>query len=138
MHRAGKVLPTLDDFVRPAENTVKTRFTKKVRDFYLAGKKQKRVYFTTPHSHSPAIESRSAQQPVTKLELEHVYGYNGRDSYGNVFYGRTDATATKMLFPGASVGVVLDTKSMTQRHLIGHTDMISCLTLHPTEPLVCL
>jgi WD40 repeat protein len=41
-----------------------------------------------------------------------------------------------MLFPGASVGVVLDTKSMIQRHLIGHNDMISCLTLHPTEPMV--
>jgi len=69
MHRPGKVLPKLDDFVKPIDDLSKTRFTKIVRNFYLAGKlKQKKVYYSKPESHSLEVERRSQAKP----EKEYV------------------------------------------------------------------
>jgi WD40 repeat protein len=138
IHRPGKVLPTLDEFVRPAENTSKTRFTKKVLSYYLAGRlKEKKVYFSLPDTHNALTEKRSARLPEKQLSLDYVYGYNGRDYRSNCWFGKTKDTSQNIVFAAASLGVVMDTQNQ-QSFLQGHQDMVSSLALHPTESLVVM
>ena len=79
------------------------------------------------------------------LQLEFVHGYRGQDGRHNVFYN----CVGDVVYPAATVGIVLNIANHTQTFFRGHTDDISCLTMHPqgvlcasgqcgTSPEICI
>ncbi|XP_078336685.1 echinoderm microtubule-associated protein-like CG42247 isoform X3 [Crassostrea virginica] len=76
------------------------------------------------------------QRPDKKLKLEWIYGFHAREGCKSLVVFRTG----ELLYYVAAVAVFYrrndergDEKGDTQRHYLGHTEDISCLTLHPTE-----
>ena len=76
------------------------------------------------HNVDPADMVRSGKRPDVDLELEWVYGCNGRCS--NNFH----ATSTgELIYIIAAVVVVYNPVKSTQRHFIQHDDDITVLTI---------
>ncbi|ETW03494.1 hypothetical protein, variant [Aphanomyces invadans] len=71
--------------------------------------------------------------PVLSLSLHWIYGYNAQDTYArnNVRYTK----GGEIVYTAASVGVVLNAKANTQRHLLAHTDDVLSIALHPSKGL---
>ncbi|XP_037127993.1 echinoderm microtubule-associated protein-like 4 isoform X2 [Syngnathus acus] len=67
--------------------------------------------------------------PSEKLKLEWVYGYRGRDCRANVCLLPTG----EMVYFIASVVVLFNYDERSQRHYLGHTDCVKCLTVHPDK-----
>lgn len=73
-------------------------------------------------------------QPSATLDLNHVYSYNGDSSrHGKDIRGKNVMFLTddKIMFPAAALVVIMDMKSNEQGFFSGHTDEVSCLTVHP-------
>ena len=66
--------------------------------------------------------------PDANLVLRHVFGYDGgsKCTSQNLF---VTGDQTVVVFVAAAVGVVHDTVSKKQRHFLGHTGTITCLTM---------
>jgi WD40 repeat protein len=79
--------------------------------------------------------------PNETLSLDYVYGYRAIDSRNNVFY---TANPDEIVYMTAALGVVLNTKTNTQRFfgggdkskLKGHDDDITSLAVHPNKKYV--
>ncbi|EGD79298.1 hypothetical protein PTSG_09714 [Salpingoeca rosetta] len=80
------------------------------------------------------------RMPTEKVELERVYGYQGRRCRNNLHYiqGGDNASSSTLhlTYNVASLGVVLDAATGKQRYYIGHNQEIRCLTVHPQEDVV--
>ena len=88
-----------------------------------------------------AARSRNRQTiPDASLELEWVHGYksSGLGSRNNIFFVRDKYTDKENLivYPAASVAVVLDTRTHTQRLYTGHDDEVTAIALHPGRQIV--
>ncbi|KAJ3613096.1 hypothetical protein NHX12_019352 [Muraenolepis orangiensis] len=74
------------------------------------------------------LEARS-DLPGSKLKLDWVYGYRGRDCRSNLYLLPTGETVYFI----ASVVVLYNVDEQLQRHYTGHTDDIKCLAVHPDK-----
>uniref|UniRef100_A0A7N6A206 HELP domain-containing protein n=1 Tax=Anabas testudineus TaxID=64144 RepID=A0A7N6A206_ANATE len=70
-----------------------------------------------------------AELPISKLKLDWVYGYRGRDCRSNLYLLPTGETVYFI----ASVVVLFNVDEQLQRHYTGHTDDIKCLAVHPDK-----
>ncbi|XP_064641894.1 echinoderm microtubule-associated protein-like 4 isoform X3 [Lineus longissimus] len=70
--------------------------------------------------------------PDRTLALDWVYGYRGKDSRNNLFVITTGET----LYFVSNIAVIYDKRRDRQRHYTEHTEEISCMALHPSQPLV--
>ena len=72
---------------------------------------------------------RTVAAPHTRLRLDWVYGYRGRDARNNLHLLPTG----EMIYFLAAVVVLYNCEEMSQRHYLGHTEDIKCLALHPNK-----
>uniref|UniRef100_A0A3Q3X1L9 EML-like first beta-propeller domain-containing protein n=1 Tax=Mola mola TaxID=94237 RepID=A0A3Q3X1L9_MOLML len=77
---------------------------------------------------SYCLEART-DLPSSKLKLDWVYGYRGRDCRSNLYLLPTGETVYFI----ASVVVLFNVDEQLQRHYTGHTDDIKCLAVHPDK-----
>lgn len=70
--------------------------------------------------------------PHHKLKLEWVYGYRGRDARANLHLLPTG----EMTYFVAAVVVLYNVEEQTQRHYLGHTQDIKCMSVHPNKLLI--
>ncbi|XP_069695137.1 echinoderm microtubule-associated protein-like 2 isoform X3 [Periplaneta americana] len=73
-----------------------------------------------------------ATAPQTRLKLEWVYGYRGRDCRSNLHLLPTG----EMVYFVAAAVVLYNVEEQSQRHYLGHTDDVKCLAIHPNKLLV--
>ncbi|XP_067011712.2 echinoderm microtubule-associated protein-like 2 isoform X2 [Anabrus simplex] len=76
--------------------------------------------------------TKVATAPQTRLKLEWVYGYRGRDCRSNL---HLLPTGEIVYFVAAAV-VLFNVDEQSQRHYLGHTDDVKCLAIHPNKLLV--
>lgn len=62
--------------------------------------------------------SKVATAPSTRLKLDWVYGYRGRDCRSNLAHLPTG----EMVYFVAAVVVLYNVEEQSQRHYLGHTD----------------
>ncbi|XP_076452111.1 echinoderm microtubule-associated protein-like CG42247 [Babylonia areolata] len=73
------------------------------------------------------------RKPHKKFKLDWVYGFRGHDVGQNlVLLPHTD----ELVYFVASVVVLYDRFSHSQRHYMGHTEEVTCLALHPYGPFI--
>ncbi|XP_037675866.1 echinoderm microtubule-associated protein-like 2 isoform X2 [Choloepus didactylus] len=65
--------------------------------------------------------------PSSRLKLDWVYGYRGRDCRANLYLLPTG----EIVYFVASVAVLYSVEEQRQRHYLGHNDDIKCLAVHP-------
>uniref|UniRef100_T1J5S7 HELP domain-containing protein n=1 Tax=Strigamia maritima TaxID=126957 RepID=T1J5S7_STRMM len=70
--------------------------------------------------------------PTERLKLDWIYGYRGRDCRNNLYLLPTG----EIVYFIAAVVVLYNVEDQMQRHYLGHTDDVKCLTLHPNKLLV--
>lgn len=101
-----------------------------------------------PPSKVPPL-SRAA--PLVSIRLDWIFGYSAQDARNNVRYVLTHSSSSgggggsgggssarqpdEIVYPAAAACVVLNTRTMTQRHHLAHTDDVLCICLHPRLPL---
>ncbi|XKL65549.1 hypothetical protein PGB90_008969 [Kerria lacca] len=76
--------------------------------------------------------SKVATAPHSRLKLEWVYGYRGKDCRSNLYLLPTG----EIVYFVAAVVVLYNSEEQSQRHYLGHTDDIKCLAIHPNKLLV--
>lgn len=83
-----------------------------------------------------AIESydphKVSTPPQSKLKLDWVYGYRGRDCRSNLHLLPTG----EVVYFVAAVVVLYNTEEHSQRHYLGHTDDVKCIAIHPNKMMV--
>ena len=79
-----------------------------------------------------AKEDAPSAAPEAELELEWVHGYSGQGRRSNVAFSAHGA----VVYPVASVVVVFDTATRTQRFFRAHSDNVTALAMDPTGTLV--
>lgn len=70
--------------------------------------------------------------PQSKLKLDWVYGYRGRDCRSNLYLLPTG----EIVYFVAAVVVLYNMEEHSQRHYLGHTDDIKCIAIHPNKMIV--
>ena len=70
--------------------------------------------------------------PSMKLKLDWVYGYRGRDARANLQLLPTG----EMVYFIAAVVVLYNVEEQNQRHYMGHTQDIKCMSVHPNKLLI--
>jgi microtubule-associated protein-like 6 len=86
-----------------------------------------------PSDWNPASAHHSASLPESRLELEHVFGYDGRAATApNIAYN----SAGELVYYAAAVGIVYSHSSHKQRFFLGHDNDIRSLAMHPERALV--
>ena len=70
--------------------------------------------------------------PAMKLKLDWVYGYRGRDARANLQLLPTG----EMVYFIAAVVVLYNVEEQNQRHYMGHTQDIKCMSVHPNKLLI--
>ncbi|XP_028634462.1 echinoderm microtubule-associated protein-like 2 isoform X1 [Grammomys surdaster] len=73
-----------------------------------------------------SLDTRS-ELPSSRLKLDWVYGYRGRDCRANLYLLPTG----EVVYFVASVAVLYSVEEQRQRHYLGHNDDIKCLAVHP-------
>ena len=87
-----------------------------------------------PSDFDPEMAHRSTKMPTGTLQLEHVHGYSGLNSYAsNIFY---NAEGNVVYFT-AMLGIVHNPKTNKQRFFYGHNDDVLCVGMHPNRRWVC-
>ncbi|XP_060712147.1 echinoderm microtubule-associated protein-like 2 isoform X1 [Hemiscyllium ocellatum] len=69
----------------------------------------------------------TTELPASKLKMEWVYGYRGRDCRSNLYLLPTG----EIVYFIASVVVLYNVEEQLQRHYLGHNDDVKCLAVHP-------
>lgn len=89
------------------------------------------VHMYLPINKSYIILQAPAHQPAPEdnLDLQWIYGYSGQSTCSNVFYNADE----HIVYPAANVVVVFDKVSWKQKHLLGHTDKVTALAMHPDK-----
>ncbi|KYN11305.1 Echinoderm microtubule-associated protein-like 1, partial [Trachymyrmex cornetzi] len=70
--------------------------------------------------------------PQSKLKLDWVYGYRGRDCRSNLHLLPTG----EIVYFVAAVVVLYNMEEHNQRHYLGHTDDVKCIAIHPNKLVV--
>ncbi|XP_039309492.1 echinoderm microtubule-associated protein-like 2 isoform X6 [Solenopsis invicta] len=70
--------------------------------------------------------------PQSKLKLDWVYGYRGRDCRSNLHLLPTG----EIVYFVAAVVVLYNMEEHSQRHYLGHTDDVKCIAIHPNKLIV--
>ncbi|XP_014612502.1 PREDICTED: echinoderm microtubule-associated protein-like 2 isoform X5 [Polistes canadensis] len=70
--------------------------------------------------------------PQSKLKLDWVYGYRGRDCRSNLHLLPTG----EIVYFVAAVVVLYNMEEHSQRHYLGHTDDVKCIAIHPNKMVV--
>lgn len=104
-------------------------------DEFLAVKPWKGAIF--PPSKLPSL---SKAAPLVSIKLDWIFGYSAQEARNNVRYVLTTSNNNggrpeEIVYPAAAACVVLNTRTMKQRHHLAHTDDVLCLCLHPKLPL---
>ncbi|KAM6912638.1 echinoderm microtubule-associated protein-like 1 isoform 1-T1 [Xenentodon cancila] len=86
------------------------------------------MYMPKDQMDSYCLEAK-AELPSSKLKLDWVYGYRGRDCRSNLYLLPTGETVYFI----ASVVVLFNVDEQLQRHYTGHTDDIKSLAVHPDK-----
>ncbi|XP_021497819.1 echinoderm microtubule-associated protein-like 2 isoform X1 [Meriones unguiculatus] len=73
-----------------------------------------------------SLDTRS-ELPSSRLKLDWVHGYRGRDCRANLYLLPTG----EVVYFVASVAVLYSVEEQRQRHYLGHNDDIKCLAVHP-------
>ncbi|XP_033208456.1 echinoderm microtubule-associated protein-like 2 isoform X4 [Belonocnema kinseyi] len=85
---------------------------------------------------TPAVETydphKVSTPPHSKLKLDWVYGYRGRDCRNNLHLLPTG----EIVYFVAGVVVLYNMEVHSQRHYIGHTDDVKCIAIHPNKLVV--
>ncbi|KAL6442833.1 hypothetical protein ACFW04_002710 [Cataglyphis niger] len=85
---------------------------------------------------TPMIETydlhKVSTPPQSKLKLDWVYGYRGRDCRSNLHLLPTG----EIVYFVAAVVVLYNMEEHSQRHYLGHTDDVKCLAIHPNKLIV--
>uniref|UniRef100_A0A1B6C5U9 Uncharacterized protein n=1 Tax=Clastoptera arizonana TaxID=38151 RepID=A0A1B6C5U9_9HEMI len=76
--------------------------------------------------------TKVATAPHSKLKLDWVYGYRGRDCRSNLYLLPTG----EMVYFVASVVVLYNVEEQSQRHYLGHNDDIKSIAIHPNKLIV--
>ncbi|KPJ20793.1 Echinoderm microtubule-associated protein-like 1 [Papilio xuthus] len=76
--------------------------------------------------------AKVAPPPQSKLKLEWVYGYRGKDCRSNLYLLPTG----EIVYFVAAVVVLMNVEEQCQRHYTGHTDDVKCLAIHPNKLIV--
>ncbi|KAJ1630568.1 hypothetical protein T492DRAFT_871578, partial [Pavlovales sp. CCMP2436] len=86
--------------------------------------------------HHPVVESsmpkgwadvHSPDPPPNQLTLEFIYGYRAHDSRANLHY----TASGEVVYPVATLCVVYEPQTHSQRFYAGHTAEVGCLAVHP-------
>ncbi|KJE88838.1 hypothetical protein CAOG_00417 [Capsaspora owczarzaki ATCC 30864] len=93
--------------------------------YFIQGR---RIVVHPPTGYVKPTEPASA--PEVGLTLSHVHGFRGRDTFNNLFLVDEGRTA---IWNTAAVVVLQDVETGRQRHLLGHTDDITCLAVDATR-----
>uniref|UniRef100_K3WHU2 EF-hand domain-containing protein n=1 Tax=Globisporangium ultimum (strain ATCC 200006 / CBS 805.95 / DAOM BR144) TaxID=431595 RepID=K3WHU2_GLOUD len=92
-----------------------------------------------PPSKIPPTLSKAV--PLVSIKLDWIFGYSAQEGKNNVRYILTHGVNNmnnqpeEIVYPAAAACVVLNTKTMRQRHHLAHTDDVLCVCLHPKLPL---
>ncbi|XP_044580000.1 echinoderm microtubule-associated protein-like 2 isoform X2 [Cotesia glomerata] len=70
--------------------------------------------------------------PQSKLKLDWVYGYRGKDCRSNLHLLPTG----EIVYFVASVVVLYNMEEHCQRHYLGHTDDVKCIAIHPNKLVI--
>lgn len=89
------------------------------------------LYAPTPIAEGYEI-TKVATAPHSKLKLDWVYGYRGRDCRSNLYLLPTG----EIVYFVAAVVVLYNPEEQSQRHYLGHTDDVKCIAIHPNKLLV--
>ncbi|KAG9429148.1 echinoderm microtubule-associated protein-like 2 [Apis mellifera carnica] len=89
------------------------------------------LYVPTPLTESYDLHKVSTP-PQSKLKLDWVYGYRGRDCRSNLHLLPTG----EIVYFVAAVVVLYNMEEHSQRHYLGHTDDIKCIAIHPNKMVV--
>ncbi len=98
--------------------------------FYLAGRL---VSLACPSAQLENYSlARVSPAPLQRLRLEWVYGYRGRDARANLQLLPTG----EMVYFIAAVVVLYNVEEQNQRHYLGHSQDIKCMSVHPNRLLI--
>ncbi|XP_011145909.1 echinoderm microtubule-associated protein-like 2 isoform X5 [Harpegnathos saltator] len=89
------------------------------------------LYVPTPMMESYDLHKVSTP-PQSKLKLDWVYGYRGRDCRSNLHLLPTG----EIVYFVAAVVVLYNMEEHSQRHYLGHTDDVKCIAIHPNKLVV--
>ncbi|XP_050447337.1 echinoderm microtubule-associated protein-like 2 isoform X5 [Cataglyphis hispanica] len=89
------------------------------------------LYVPTPMVETYDLHKVSTP-PQSKLKLDWVYGYRGRDCRSNLHLLPTG----EIVYFVAAVVVLYNMEEHSQRHYLGHTDDVKCLAIHPNKLIV--
>ncbi|XP_043284108.1 echinoderm microtubule-associated protein-like 2 isoform X5 [Venturia canescens] len=89
------------------------------------------LYVPTPSVDTYDLHKVSTP-PQSKLKLDWVYGYRGRDCRSNLHFLPTG----EMVYFVAAVVVLYNMEEHCQRHYLGHTDDVKCIAIHPNKMIV--
>jgi WD40 repeat protein len=98
---------------------------------YRVGKRTVHVLAPSDYKNS----NRDSDPPSTELQLDYVYGFNGKTVRNNLFYVPGPTGEPNLLYCIAGVGVLADPSKCAQSFFIGHDEDITSMALHPHEPL---
>ncbi|CAI9730039.1 echinoderm microtubule-associated protein-like 2 isoform X10 [Octopus vulgaris] len=93
---------------------------------YLRGRP---INLYAPSNVTDFSTTKTVEPPSEKLQLEWVYGYRGRDCRSNLHYLPTG----EIVYFIAATVVLYNVEEEMQRHYLGHTDDVKCLTVHPDK-----
>ncbi|GAB1609644.1 echinoderm microtubule-associated protein-like 2 isoform X3 [Argonauta hians] len=93
---------------------------------YLRGRP---INLYAPSNVSDFNMTKTIEAPSENLQLEWVYGYRGRDCRSNLHYLPTG----EIVYFIAATVVLYNVEEEMQRHYLGHTDDVKCLTIHPDK-----
>ncbi|XP_060804047.1 echinoderm microtubule-associated protein-like 2 isoform X3 [Amyelois transitella] len=96
---------------------------------YLRGRP---VILFGPSDQDALDPAKVAPPPQSKLKLEWVYGYRGKDCRSNLYLLPTG----EIVYFVAAVVVLFNVDERCQRHYTGHTDDVKCLAVHPNKLVV--
>ncbi|XP_036363554.1 echinoderm microtubule-associated protein-like 2 isoform X5 [Octopus sinensis] len=130
--RAEKAKPppqTLSDFKKWFQPSSKEPFWNLDEGYlkiYLRGRP---INLYAPSNVTDFSTTKTVEPPSEKLQLEWVYGYRGRDCRSNLHYLPTG----EIVYFIAATVVLYNVEEEMQRHYLGHTDDVKCLTVHPDK-----
>ncbi|KAK6965507.1 echinoderm microtubule-associated protein-like [Biomphalaria glabrata] len=98
---------------RNKTDSIKVDINGKIREFFPPSVQQ---------------DDDDGRKPDKKIKLDWVYGFRGRDVKQNL---AVLPSSGQLVYFVAAVVVLYDKKFSTQKHYLGHSEEITCLTIHP-------